>query len=76
MFRRAELKRRSEAHAIEIDPRSISAARPISSFDAHAQRLVDDADEITGNGAVWDIVLYEGHIGIVPDRRQMMRGVP
>lgn len=73
----ADVARRPEAYAIEIPDPAIDFRRTPNLkvfFDAHAQRLVDDADEITE----WrggDIVLYEGHIGIVSDRRNE-RGVP
>lgn len=73
----ADVARRPEAYAIEIPDPAIDFRRTPNLkvfFDAHAQRLVDDADEITE----WrggDIVLYEGHIGIVSDRRND-RGVP
>lgn len=73
----ADVARRPEAYAIGIPDPAIDFRRTPNLkvfFDAHAQRLVDDADEITE----WrggDIVLYEGHIGIVSDRRNE-RGVP
>ncbi|HJI97006.1 MAG TPA: DUF1287 domain-containing protein [Collinsella intestinalis] len=73
----ADVARRPEAYAIEIPDPAIDFRRTPNLkvfFDAHAQHLVDDADEITE----WrggDIVLYEGHIGIVSDRRNE-RGVP
>ena len=73
----ADVARRPEAYAIEIpDPAIDFRCTPNLKvfFDAHAQRLANDADEITE----WrggDIVLYEGHIGIVSDRRNE-RGVP
>ena len=73
----ADVARRPEAYDIEIPDPAIDFRRTPNLkvfFDAHAQRLVDDADEITE----WrggDIVLYEGHIGIVSDRRNE-RGVP
>lgn len=73
----ADVVQRPEAYAIEIPDPAIDFRRTPNLkvfFDAHAQRLVDDADEITE----WrggDIVLYEGHIGIVSDRRNE-HGVP
>ena len=73
----ADVARRPEAYAIELPDPAIDFRRTPNLkvfFDAHAQHLVDDADEITE----WrggDIVLYEGHIGIVSDRRNE-RGVP
>ena len=73
----ADVAQRPEAYDIEIPDPAIDFRRTPNLkvfFDAHAQRLVDDADEITE----WrggDIVLYEGHIGIVSDRRNE-RGVP
>lgn len=73
----ADVAQRPEAYAIEIPDSAIDFRRTSNLkvfFDAHAQRLADDADEITE----WrggDIVLYEGHIGIVSDRRNE-RGVP
>lgn len=73
----ADVAQRPEAYDIEIPDPAIDFRRTPNLkvfFDAYAQRLVDDADEITE----WrggDIVLYEGHIGIVSDRRNE-RGVP
>lgn len=73
----ADVAQRPEAYDIEIPDPAIDFRRTPNLkvfFDAHAHRLVDDADEITE----WrggDIVLYEGHIGIVSDRRNE-RGVP
>lgn len=73
----ADVAQRPEAYDIEIPDPAIDFRRTPNLkvfFDAHAQRLVDDADEITE----WrggDIVLYEGHIGIASDRRNE-RGVP
>lgn len=73
----ADVAQRPEAYEIEIPDPAIDFRRTPNLkvfFDAYAQRLVDDADEITE----WrggDIVLYEGHIGIVSDRRNE-RGVP
>ncbi len=73
----ADVARRPEVYAIEIpDPAIDFRCTPNLKvfFDAHAQRLTSDA----GNISEWrggDIVLYEGHIGIVSDRRNE-RGVP
>ena len=73
----ADVAQRPEAYAIEIPDPAIDFRRTPNLkvfFDAHAQRLTSDA----GNISEWrggDIVLYEGHIGIVSDRRNE-RGVP
>lgn len=73
----ADVARRPEAYAIEIPDPAIDFRRTPNLkvfFDAHAQRLTSDARNISE----WrggDIVLYEGHIGIVSDRRNE-RGVP
>ena len=73
----ADVARCPEAYAIEIPDPAIDFRRTPNLkvfFDAHAQRLTFDA----GNISEWrggDIVLYEGHIGIVSDRRNE-RGVP
>lgn len=73
----ADVARRPEAYAIEIPDPAIDFRRTPNLkvfFDAHAQRLTSDARNISE----WrggDIVLYEGHIGIVSDRRNG-RGVP
>lgn len=73
----ADVARRPEAYAIEIPDPAIDFRRTPNLkvfFDAHAQRLTSDARNISE----WrggDIALYEGHIGIVSDRRNE-RGVP
>lgn len=73
----ADIERRPDAYAIEIPDPAIDFRRTLNLkvfFDAHAQCLTSDA----GNISEWcggDIVLYEGHIGIVSDRRNE-RGVP
>ena len=73
----ADVAQRPEAYAIEIPDSAIDFRRTSNLkvfFDAHAQRLTSDA----GNISEWrggDIVLYEGHIVIVSDRRNE-RGVP
>lgn len=75
----ADVAQRPEAYDIEIPDSAIDFRRTPNLkvfFDAHAQRqrLTSDA----GNISEWrggDIVLYEGHIGIVSDRRNE-RGVP
>lgn len=67
----ADVARRPDAYDIEIPDPAIDFRRTPNLkvfFDAHAQRLADGADEITE----WrggDIVLYDGHVGIVSDRR-------
>lgn len=73
----ADVAQRPEAYDIEIPDPAIDFRRTPNLkvfFDAHAQRLTSDACNISE----WrggDIVLYEGHIGIVSDRRNE-RGVP
>ena len=73
----ADVAQRPEAYDIEIPDPAIDFRRTPNLkvfFDAHAQRLTFDACNISE----WrggDIVLYEGHIGIVSDRRNE-RGVP
>lgn len=67
----ADVARRPDAYDIEIPDPAIDFRRTPNLkvfFDAHAQRLADGADEITEwHGG--DIVLYDGHVGIVSDRR-------
>lgn len=73
----ADITMRPEAYAIEEPDSAIDFRRTCNLevfFDGHAQSLTVDASKLNE----WrggDIVLYEGHIGVVSDRRNE-RGVP
>lgn len=73
----ADVARRPEAYSIEVPDPAIDFRRTPNLkvfFDAHALRLTTDTDEVE-KWCGGDIVLYEGHIGIVSDRRNE-HGVP
>ena len=73
----ADVARRPEAYSIEVPDPAIDFRRTPNLkvfLDAHALRLTTGTDEVE-KWCGGDIVLYDGHIGIVSDRRNE-RGVP